>query len=178
MKLTRRDALIGCAAGVAGGSVLAAATGERASAPEPTVDGALEAGEVATLLRLAEVVYPDEVTASVGFLEGYVGTRAPSHVEAIRRAIRDLDGAARSRYGSRFGELSAGRRETVLWDLGVDTVTPAPTGTVPARVRYHLVNGLLYALFTSPRGSRLFGFENPIGYPGGYYGADRVGGDE
>jgi len=80
-----------------------------------------------------------------------------------------------SSYSIRPASSSLGRvlwtRRAATWPL--NSAALRPDGTVPARIRYHLVNGLLYALFTSPVGTRLFGIRNPIGYPGGYYGSDR-----
>ena len=174
MNLTRRDLLFGAAAGLASGAVseasLAAGGG---SPPGDGTDPSLDATEVATVVALADVVYPSAVDVESGFIEGYFATLGGRRIEGARRAVADLDAAARSVYGARFGVLSSRERTTLLRELGVDTVYPRPDGTVPARIRYHLVNGLLYALFTSPVGTQLFGIRNPIGYPGGYYGSDR-----
>jgi hypothetical protein len=51
--------------------------------------------------------------------------------------------------------------------MGVHTADPDSEGTDPERVRFHVVNELLYALYTSPTGGELVGIENPQGYPGG-----------
>lgn len=173
MKLTRRDAILGATTGLVGGGTLSTALD--AVDPETTWadPGRLDAHVVTTLLRLAAVVYPSEVTATEAFVRGYVGLLDGDHQTQIADAVADLDAYTASMHGRRFADVSAGRREAVLHELGVDAVAPHPTGSVAARVRYHLVNGLLYALFTSPRGSQLFGIDNPLGYPGGYHGSDR-----
>jgi len=43
-------------------------------------------------------------------------------------------------------------------------VSPSKPGH---RVRYYLVNDLLFALYSSPTGGKLVGIENPQGHPGG-----------
>ena len=48
-----------------------------------------------------------------------------------------------------------------------DRAYPDPAGTAPQRIRYYVLNGLLYALYASPRGAELVGSTNPEGYPGG-----------
>jgi hypothetical protein len=51
--------------------------------------------------------------------------------------------------------------------MGADTVDPDPDGGDVARVRYYVVNELLFALYASPTGAELLGLENPQGHPGG-----------
>jgi hypothetical protein len=51
--------------------------------------------------------------------------------------------------------------------LGVRTAEPDPDGTDVERVRYYVVNELLFALYSSPTGGELVGLENPQGHPGG-----------
>jgi hypothetical protein len=174
MKLTRRDVLLGGAAGLAGGTALQAGF-ESASAESDAPAVGLTSEEIATLVSLATVLYPSSISVEPGFLSGYYERFDADRTGAVSRAVAELDAGARTVYGDRFGALSERRRKTVLHELGVDTANPDPDGTVPARLRYYLVNGLMYALFTSPRGSRFFGVQNPIGYPGGYY---RPGGKE
>jgi hypothetical protein len=55
----------------------------------------------------------------------------------------------------------------VLDEMGVDTADPDPEGPDPARVRFYVVNDLLFALYASPTGGELVGIENPQGHPGG-----------
>jgi hypothetical protein len=58
--------------------------------------------------------------------------------------------------------------------MGVQSAESDSGGGVPERIRYHLVNSLLYALFTSPMGSELVGISNPTGHPGGYESLTRA----
>jgi hypothetical protein len=52
--------------------------------------------------------------------------------------------------------------------MGVGRVQSVSDGPLPSRITFHLVNTLLYALFSTPKGSALFGIRNPIGYGGGF----------
>lgn len=178
MKLTRRDALLAIAGGGATGYGLHAATasGDGAAAPGET-DTDLDTDEVETLVSVAEVVYPSEVDVTAGFVSRYVSGLGPTRRNRIRIAIGELNDQSQSWYGAAFGSVTPSEREALLRRLGVDAVQSRPDGTVAERIRYHVVNGLLYALFTTPKGSRLVGIEEPKGHPGGY-AAYRTGGPE
>jgi hypothetical protein len=63
--------------------------------------------------------------------------------------------------------LSEEAGDEALREMGVHTAEPDPAGTTAERVRYYLVNEVLYALYASPKGGELVGIENPQGYPGG-----------
>lgn len=169
-RLTRRDAL--AAAVAAGGSLaLSEATVERSAAGRP--DAELAAHEIATAQAVAEVVYPSTVETSPEFVEAYLRRLDTERTAGLRAAIAALDTATRRRHGRQFVALDAHtHRERVLRSLGVDRAASVPDGTAVERIRYHLVNSLLYALFSSPTGSRLVGIENPIGHPGGAYADD------
>jgi len=172
MKLTRRDAILA----IAGGGLV----GHEAYGSE--VGGASESTElgdreIETLVSVSEVVYPSEVDATAAFVSAYVRRLRRGRRAEIRNAVGELDDRARSMYGTAFRSATPGERATLLRGLGVDAVQPRPEGTVAERVRYHVVNGLLYALFTSPKGSRLVGIEEPKGHPGGF-AAYRTGGSE
>lgn len=177
MKLDRRDVLLGAAGVFAGIGVQAGfAADEEALAAATRSDLSDEA--VATLVRVARVVYPSDVSVDPGFVDAYYFTLPDYRVTAAARAVDGLDSHARATYGARYGALGDGKAETLLRNLGVDSAIPRAHGVLAERVRYHVVNGLLYALFTSPRGSRLFGVEQPIGYGGGYHGHEQVRVDE
>lgn len=171
MNLTRRDLLVGTAAGVVCGAAATVTLPTRGSSTGEK-EGGLDPREVATVVGVGDIVAPSGVTVDATFVRRYVATLGESRTVAIRQAVADLDAAARSTFGSPFGALSVGKRAALLRGLGVDAATPRPDGTVPARLRYHLVNGLLYALFTSPAGMEPLGIENPIGHPGGYHGSE------
>lgn len=164
MQLTRRDALTAlAAAGVVG---TGAAVMERDSPPENPLD----ADDIDTLVALARVLYPSEVTGVRAFVERYSLGRTTER-DAYRRGIADavgeLDGYAGSWYGARYAELDEGTQNKLLQEIGVPTADPDRRGRPPERIRYYLVNELLYALYTTPTGGELVGIENPQGHPGG-----------
>lgn len=169
MKLTRRDAIrASIAGGVATGGTLALSELTANSSSEVD-DGESAEATLATMGAIAEVVYPSAVDASTGFLNTYLGTLGDDRRVPISTAVTDLNERVRKRYGSPYYELdSVAKREAVLRSMGVDRVRSDPTGTVPERVKYHLVNSLLYALYTTPKGAELVGIDNPVGHPGGF----------
>lgn len=169
MKLTRRDALraLVVGGGAAGGSL--AVSELLVSDTVQGDDSHLSTRDIETLHSVAEVVYPSEVMVTVEFIETYTNRLDDDRLGALTATISELDSVTNSTYGDRFAELpSRSRREQVLRSLGVDRVPSRPDGTVPERVRYHLVNSLLYALFTTPKGSKLAGVESPRGHAGGF----------
>ena len=173
MNLQRRDLLLG-AAGAFGGLGLQAVLAGNDDAVAAATESELTDGELATLVSLALVVYPSEVSVDPGFVDAYFWTLPDERVATASTLADALDSHARAAYGARFDALGAGEAATLLGDLGVDAATPNPRGVLAERIRYHLVNGLLYALFTSPRGGELFGIEHPIGHGGGYHGREQV----
>lgn len=171
MELTRRDALAALAsAGVLGGggtAVLARERreGTRREATEPA-DGRLLDALVAT----AEVVYPDEVSGVRGFVETYSLGRfdaRPTYREGVRDAAEELEEHARTWHGEPYVKLESATREVLLREMGVDAAREDPEGTTAERVRFYVVNELLFALYSSPAGGELVGIENPQGHPGG-----------
>jgi len=167
MRLTRRDAVTAlAAAGVAVG------VGPLADPSKGSSDGPLTDRTVATLVAAAEVLYPDAVEGIGPFVERYAGGRAgdrPDHAAGIDDATAYLDAYADAWYDHPFGALDPATREETLRGVGADTADPDPDpdGTDAGRVRYYVVNELLYALYASPTGGELVGIENPRGYPGG-----------
>jgi hypothetical protein len=125
---------------------------------------------VAAATAVAEAVYPPSVPVDESFIETRVFGRIepkPGHFDGLAAAIDTVDGYARARFGGSVTALSPGRRRGVLQSMGVTTVHPTADGTAAERVRYYLVNDLLYALFTSPLSSEWTGVDNPPGHPGG-----------
>jgi hypothetical protein len=169
MKLTRRDALKAIAAGggAAGSSLLAS---EALSGDGVASDaGGYTSADIRTLSLVAEVVYPSTVEVTRRFIETYVRQLDVERQAALSRTVTDLNRVTEARFGRSFDDSSSsGQRESMLRSLGVHRVESTPDGTVPERVRYHLVNTLLFALFTSPAGSELVGITNPRGHPGGF----------
>jgi hypothetical protein len=165
-ELTRRDALAALAAAGAGGYAAATLSWDRLDDDDRT----LAENERATLVAVAETVYPSAVSGVDEFVETFVVgrlTERPDRQEGIVDAIATVDDRARDRFDAPFRSLGTAMRERLLEEMGVNVVDPDPDGIGAARVRFYLVNELLYALYTSPTGGELVGIENPQGYPGG-----------
>jgi len=170
MELSRRDALVALtSAGIAVGGVATLA----ADRDPPTVaDGGPDAEAIlSTLTAVAAVVYPSDVSNVETFVESYATERLrrrPAYREGTQATVSDLDDYVAVHTDSeRYAELDTATAAAVLHRLGVDTATPERTGAISGRVRYYLVNDLLFALYASPTGGELVGIENPQGYPGG-----------
>lgn len=161
MNLTRRQALLA----LGGLGVGAGAYGYGFAAPARATED-----RVATATAVAEVIYPSAVAVDRAFVErrlfGRVEPRR-GHFDGLERAIDGLDGFARAEFGGTMSSLSPATRVRTLDELGVYAVHPSRDGTMAERVRYYLVNDLLYALFTHPAGGALIGVPNPPGHPGG-----------
>lgn len=164
--LSRRDAIRALAAGGVGLGGSAVAISEIPS--DDDGEGDISDTDLATLVALAEAIYPSEVRVERSFVRTYVGGLPPERRRGITAALGDLDAGSRRLTGVDFVELPAEKRRATLRRLGVDRAQSVPDGTAPERILYHLVNSLLYALFRSPRGGELLGIDNPAGYPGGY----------
>jgi len=187
MRLSRRDALAALAAAGAAGSsaVLAGRSPPVAAGDDDTsgddVDGGVARDDefgaetdvdeavVDALTAAAEVLYPSAVEGHREFVRVYAIGRVAddAYREGLARAVADLDDTARDWYGEGYAALDAGDRDELLTQLGVATAEPAPDGPIFARLRYYVVDELLFALYASPTGGRLVGIENPAGYPGG-----------
>lgn len=162
MKLTRRDALLALSAG--GLAVGAESVANRASDVEQP---GLTTTELDTLVALAEILYPTQVDPSAAFVETFVVERFSDRRARLETAVESLRKVARRDTGRGFESLSPNRRESVLRATGADRAYPDPNGTRAQQLRYYLVNGLLFALYSTPHGAELVGSTNPRGYPGG-----------
>ncbi|WP_096389618.1 hypothetical protein [Halopenitus persicus] len=188
MELTRRDAVAALAAMGTGGAAVAGIAHVRGDDGRDgdDRDGGLDtdapdgAGEdadslladpaiVESFVAVAEPVYPTELTG----LEEFVGTviegrlgNAPT-ADGIRETMTEFDELAEEWYGGRLPTIPAGDRDRLLREVGADVADEVPDGTLAERVRYHVVNELLFALYASPTGGELVGIENPQGHPGG-----------
>jgi hypothetical protein len=178
MELTRRDAVAALAAiGGAGGVAVAVSRRDDSRQDGDGEPAASPAGESLpadehvreTLVAVATVVYPDELSGIGAFVDEFVGSRLAEepHGTGIRAAVATLDDLAESWYGGRVTDLSPETRERLLRETGADTASEDPDGTDAERVRYYVVNELLLALYASPTGGELVGIENPQGHPGG-----------
>jgi hypothetical protein len=163
--LRRRDLLAGVAAA---GTGLAVHELLRAG---PTPGAPTEASAdltLTTMTAVLEAVYPwslDDPAARVG---PYLGRLSAERAAATAVTAAELDRATRSAFGTGFASLSVRERRRLLERLGTDRVSSDPAGSLPARVRFHLVNSALFAVMTHPDGTRPFGIGNPFGYPGGF----------
>ncbi|SDN27391.1 Gluconate 2-dehydrogenase subunit 3 [Halogranum gelatinilyticum] len=172
MELTRRDALVALAAasgvGVAVGG--ASLVGDGDESTQPTPEETPPAAVLDTLTAAAEVLFPTEVDGHAEFVETYVLGRIEGREDyraGLVAAATDLDDLARDWQGDAFAALDPAVRDRLLRDLGVETADPDPEGPISNRVRYFVVNDLLFAFYSSPVGGELVGIENPIGHPGG-----------
>ncbi len=173
MELTRRDALAAVVAVTgAGGAVVSrfepptAAGGGMAGDDDDAGDEAL----LSALTAAAEVVYPSAVEGHRRFVETYALGRLDGREDyrtGMRRAVADLDATARDWFDAPFESLPAADRDRLLRELGVDTADADAGGSISERIRYYVVDDLLFAFYASPAGGRLLGIENPPGYPGG-----------
>lgn len=167
MELSRRDALVAVAAstaGVAGAGELADQLDARADEPAD-VDGVLS-----RLASVATVIYPSEVDVTDSYLRTYLLANEydrEGYVERTAAALDELDDRGRQRMGKPVEDLSPSECDRLLKRIGVQRVTPDPEGMAVERIRYYVVNKLLYTLYTTPTGGQLLGNENPPGYPGG-----------
>ncbi|NLV12523.1 gluconate 2-dehydrogenase subunit 3 family protein [Haloarcula argentinensis] len=179
-ELTRRDALkaLGAAGVTVAGGAAALAWDESgdddtdesaeddATSSEPDFGG----HERETYRAVAAIVYPSEVAGIEEFVDSYVAGRVEADSERaadMAAAVADLDAYTREWENSNFVAVDTATQEETLRGMGVNASDPDPHGDPRHRVRYYLVNDLLFALYSSPTGGELVGIENPQGYPGG-----------
>lgn len=150
------------------------ATARRATAPgdrnPEAADVALDEHVMETMVAFARVVYPSALSGIDEFVQTYLDRRVaerPAHAAIVAEMVARLDGLAREWHGEAFTALAPGTRDRLLREVGADTAIADPEGTTAQRVRYYLVNELLFALYASPAGGELVGLENPQGHPGG-----------
>ncbi|MEF8852354.1 MAG: gluconate 2-dehydrogenase subunit 3 family protein [Haloarculaceae archaeon] len=178
MELSRRDAVAALAAIGIGGAV--AYTQLDGANDGPPGDGSRGDGSpdapgdsttlVETAVALGNVLYPPEVDGVETFVRTYVRGRTDdddARRTAMTDAVATLDTRADEEYGAPFRDLDPADGDALLEGMDMENVDPDPEGSDRERVRYYLVNELLYALMTSPKGGALVGIESPPGYPGG-----------
>ena len=166
MKLNRRDLVK--ALGAAGVGV-GAGVGLRSGRDGEESSG-LDETDLGTLVAVARVVYPSGVDGVESFVRQFTQTRAaarPAHASEVRSAIEYLNTYTETLEDRPFRELDRERQAGTLERMGVDAADADPDGTDVERVRYYLVNDLLFALYSTPTGGELVGIENPMGHPGG-----------
>lgn len=161
MKLTRRDALLA----LASAGIVASAALET-----DAMDQEFTESDIETLVHLADVLYPSAVEPTAEFVETYVVGRYRSDEERLsnlKSALQTVRQTSRRETGRSIGALDVDTRSDVLRATGGDRAYPDPEGTEAQQVRYYVINDLLYALYTTPKGGELVGNPNPTGYPGG-----------
>ena len=171
MELTRRDVLAALSAvgvgTVAAGSMLSDGNGVTAG---PTETDPISAHEVETLVALAKVVYPSDVENVEEFVREYSAERVrrdESYARGVAEAVAAFDDYVAEWHDEPYASLPTADRADALDHMTVDTAAPNPDGVASERIRYYLVNELLYAFYSTPTGAGLAGLENPVGYPGG-----------
>ncbi|MBX0285392.1 gluconate 2-dehydrogenase subunit 3 family protein [Haloarcula salinisoli] len=123
-----------------------------------------------TLHAVATTVYPSEVSGVESFVDGYMSRRLRAdtdRADSVIDALSELNSYALDWEDATFPDLTAQKRDETLRAMGVAEADPIPDGAARERVRYYLVNELVYGLYSSPTGGELVGIENPQGYPGG-----------
>lgn len=173
MELTRRDALAALAASgtLLGGTIALTAkphSNKSNKTQEPT-DPALNPQYMETAIDIASIIYPSQLTGLADFVSTYLNGRLDDsdYKHGFTTSIDRLNDLSIVWHDAKYVNLTREVQETVLHEIGADTADPAPSGSPGSRIRYYLINELLYALYTSPTGGRLVGIENPQGHPGG-----------
>ena len=168
MRLTRREAMAALATGGGAGLAMSALPPGLGTPRTGGQGGALPEEDVRRLVAVAEVIFPPAVPATADSVAGYVSGLSDGRRAAIHQTLEQLDQYLYASHGRPLTELSVTRRDDALRSLGVARVGSSPTGSLAERVRFYLVNQLLYGLYTTPAGSKLAGIQNPVGHPGGY----------
>jgi hypothetical protein len=162
MELTRRDAVVALGGfGLTGTAWLSEGDGGAET---------LSAEDVDDLVALAETLYPSEVTVETGFVETYAAGQREldaDHAAGVADALETVRQHSRRRSGRALTALTPDQRGEILRATGADRAYPDSDGTDAERVRYYIINNLLYALYTTPTGGELVGNPNPPGHPGG-----------
>lgn len=162
MELNRRDALT-----VLGGLGLTA-TGWLASSVTDDTD--LSPEDINALVALAETLYPSTIQTNAEFVRTYIGGQhqlEPNHTSGIVDSLKLLRQESQRQMGRQITDLTPSERGEVLRATGADRAQPDPHGSDVERIRYYVINNLLYALYTTPKGGELVGNRNPPGHPGG-----------
>lgn len=173
MQLRRRDVVAAlAAAGVAVGGVSAVvwSNDDDSDADDASADRPLTDAQLTTLTATAEVLYPSALENIEEFTTGYIQGRAaesPDRARGIANALAYLDEYTNAWFDADFASLDIEDRREALDRMNAGSAEPDPEGSDVERVRYYLINELLFGLYTTPTGGKLVGIENPQGHPGG-----------
>ncbi len=171
MRLTRRDIIAALAAsGVAIIGTKTAIHSLDKDTKNQWKETPITKYKVKGMVAAAEVLYPSMVKNIEQFVTQYIRGKTNNnseYVEEISDTFDYLNKYCKSWYDRNFASLNPSKRDEVFKNMNAGSVTPDPEGSDAQRVRYYIVNELLFALYTTPTGSELLGLENPPGHPGG-----------
>jgi len=162
MELTRRDALT--ALGAAGITATAGCSSLGGGDDEETTP-------MESLVALGDTVYPSAVEVSEEFVQTYLFGRIyeeDAYQEELVAGTETLDEMAEEEFGSPFASLERADRQGLITDTELRSGDSVPDGSDVERVNYHLIDELLFAFYSSPKGGELVGNTNPRGWPGGF----------
>ena len=164
IKLTKRDAL----AALAGLGMAIGLVQHRTHVHSLEED--IDQEDIQNLLAVCDVIFPRQVETTPEFVKTFVIGRIkfrPNYQKNLRASVSRINQVSNQKYGKDFYSLLFKTREKIFREMALDQVSPDPDGPMPNKVRYYVINELLFALYTSPIGGQLLGNENPIGYAGG-----------
>ncbi len=134
-----------------------------------TGSGSLSERQVQKLLTIVDVVYPSSDPRQFEpTVRNYVDSLPEERRQILLGTLAELDRITADALGQPLGAASTPGVIMVMKRIGVDRVQSKPRGMLAERIRFHLVNSIMYALLTEPRVTRSFGIDNPVGYPGGF----------
>lgn len=171
MRLTRRDIIAALAA--SGVTIIGTKTAIESldkNSKKEWQDTPISKSKVEGMVTAAEILYPSQVENIEQFVTKYIKGRIeddPDHVKEISDTFTYLNNYCKSWYKKNFADLNPQKRHKIFEQMNADSVTPNPKGSDVQRVRYYIINELLFALYTTPTGGELIGLENPPGHPGG-----------
>ncbi len=178
MSLSRREVIAALLAGGATGTAVSALPSGLVETETAERQGDLTGANLEQLVAIAEVVFPSAIDVTAEDVSEYA-TRVPDDQRsAFHRTLTQLNRRVFGSHGRLLAEMSVQQRGAALRSMGIARVGSSPSGSLAERVRYYLINQLVYSLFTTPQGSELIGVENPVGYPGGYESYQRPPTDE
>jgi hypothetical protein len=139
MELTRRDAVAALAAvgatGAGGAAWAVTREGDDSSGPVPDeqeLPGDERVRE--TLVAVAAVVYPSNVSGISEFVGAFVGPRLSGgqHATGLRETVGALNELAEEWHGNRGGGTRPRDTRALLREVGADTATSTRTGPTPS----------------------------------------------
>jgi hypothetical protein len=173
MKRTPRRTFLGL---VGASSVLGLGAYELTGGSRPT-DEDIPPHVVDGMVTVADAVYPGDPEQFRPVVRSYTTRLGDSRRGELLGTLSELDRISSRHAGSPFRTLAGPEATRLLERLGVNRVQSRRQGTLSERVRFHLVNSVLYAILTDPAGTGRFDIDNPAGYPGGFDSYTQSGGE-